>query len=311
MLCAGSKTTDLQSINPAAVNDAEQLVPLESEARGPAVVRAQVLLDRANFSPGEIDGVYGRNLQQAVAAFQKRTALPATGVVDAQTWRELNRDSAPAVIEYMIAPGDVAGPFRPIPADLMEQAELEELGYSSELEKIAERFHVSPGLLKLMNPGKSFDRAGAALWVPNVITMPPGKAASVIVDGSDRTVTAIDGNGNVVAHYPATIGSERDPLPVGTWKITGVHKDPKFHYNPELFWDADPSHAKATIRPGPNNPVGVVWIGINKEHYGLHGTPEPGRIGHTQSHGCIRLTNWDAAELAEMVAKDTQVILQE
>jgi lipoprotein-anchoring transpeptidase ErfK/SrfK len=115
----------------------------------------------------------------------------------------------------------------------------------------------------------------------------------------------------VIAHYPATIGSERDPLPVGTWKITGVHKDPVFHYNPELFWDADPGHAKAKIAPGPNNPVGVVWIGISKEHYGLHGTPEPGKIGHTQSHGCIRLTNWDAAELAQMVAKDTPVILQE
>jgi lipoprotein-anchoring transpeptidase ErfK/SrfK len=310
-LFAGLKVGDREAFEPAAVNDPEQLIPVRSGTRGAAVVRAQVLLDRANFSPGEIDGAYGRNLQQAVAAFQRHAGLAPTGVVDAQTWRELNRDSAPALIEYTIAADDAAGPFRPIPSDLMEQAKLEGLGYCSALEKIAERFHVSPTLLKLINPGKSFESTGTKIWAPNVITMPPGMAASVVVKGSDRTVTALDGDGNVMAHYPATIGSERDPLPVGTWKITGVHEDPVFHYNPELFWDADPGHAKAKIAPGPNNPVGVVWIGISKEHYGLHGTPEPGKIGHTQSHGCIRLTNWDAAELAQMVAKDTPVILQE
>jgi lipoprotein-anchoring transpeptidase ErfK/SrfK len=310
-LFAGPKVGDREAFEPAVVNDPEQLLPVRSGTRGSAVVRAQVLLDRANFSPGEIDGAYGRNLQQAVAAFQRHAALAPTGVVDAQTWRKLNTDSAPALIEYTIAADDAAGPFRPIPNDLMEQAKLEGSGYSSALEKITERFHVSPTLLKLMNPGKSFESAGTAIWVPNVIMMPPAMAASVVVKGFERTVTALDGDGNVIAHYPATIGSERDPLPVGTWKITGVHKDPVFHYNPELFWDADPGHAKAKIAPGPNNPVGVVWIGISKEHYGLHGTPEPGKIGHTQSHGCIRLTNWDAAELAQMVAKDTPVILQE
>jgi lipoprotein-anchoring transpeptidase ErfK/SrfK len=131
------------------------------------------------------------------------------------------------------------------------------------------------------------------------------------VDASEKSVTAVDGDGSVIAHYPATIGSKHDPLPVGKWKITRVHRNPAFHYNPALFWDADPSHAKAKIAPGPNNPVGVVWIDLSKEHYGIHGTPEPGKIGHTQSHGCIRLTNWDAMELAQLVQPETPAVLQE
>jgi lipoprotein-anchoring transpeptidase ErfK/SrfK len=125
------------------------------------------------------------------------------------------------------------------------------------------------------------------------------------------TVTALDANGKVLAQYPATIGSEHDPLPVGDWKVTSILHDPPFFYNPDLFWDADANHSKAKIAPGPNNPVGVVWIGLSKEHYGIHGAPIPSTIGHTQSHGCIRLTNWDATALAKMVAKGTPVHMKE
>ena len=310
-LFATPKGAEKNSFDPAAANDPAQAPVAPPDARGPAVVRAQVLLDRANFSPGEIDGVWGRNLQQAVLAFQRHRGIPASGVVDEPTWNELNKDSAPALIEYTINADDVAGPFVQIPADLMDQAKVDGLGYSSPLEKIAERFHVSPALLQLMNRGKAFDKADTPIWVTNVITVAPPVAASVVVDGSDRTVTALDGEGKVIAHYPATIGSEHDPLPVGTWKIKRVYKDPVFHYNPALFWDADPSHAKVRIKPGPNNPVGVAWIDLDKEHYGMHGTPEPRKIGHTQSHGCIRLTNWDVAELAQIVDKNTSVLMQE
>jgi lipoprotein-anchoring transpeptidase ErfK/SrfK len=195
---------------------------------------------------------------------------------------------------------------------MMAKAKLElELGYESALEAIAEVFHASPKLLKMLNPNASFERAGEEVLVPNVITKYPPPALSVVVDKSDRSVSALDAQGKVIAFYPATIGSRHDPLPIGDWKVTGVHLDPVFNYNPALFWDADPSHSKASIAPGPNNPVGLVWIGLTKEHYGIHGTPEPSSIGKTQSHGCIRLTNWDAVELAHMLSKGSEVILQE
>jgi lipoprotein-anchoring transpeptidase ErfK/SrfK len=194
----------------------------------------------------------------------------------------------------------------------MEKSTLPALYYSSPLELLAEKFHASPKLLTKLNPGKSFDKAGEEILVPNVHSSPPGqKAAKVIVDKTASTVTAVDGEGKAIAQYPATMGSEHDPLPIGDWKVNGVSKNPPFHYNPDLFWDADAKDEKATIKPGPNNPVGVVWIDLSKPHYGIHGTPEPSTIGKTQSHGCIRLTNWDAAELAEMVAPGIPAILKE
>jgi lipoprotein-anchoring transpeptidase ErfK/SrfK len=156
----------------------------------------------------------------------------------------------------------------------------------------------------LLNDGKAFDWSGEKIVVPNVVTTTEDtrKAAAIVVRASDMTVSALDSTGNVIAQFPATAGSEHDPLPIGQWKIEGVARNPAFHYNPKLFWDADASHSKATIAAGPNNPVGVVWIELSKPHYGIHGTPEPGRIGHSQSHGCIRLTNWDALRLAALVS---------
>jgi lipoprotein-anchoring transpeptidase ErfK/SrfK len=203
------------------------------------------------------------------------------------------------------------GPFPRIPTDLVRQAELPALGYTSPLEAIGERFHVSPAAVKALNPGASFTKAGQTVLVPNVMTMPPGPAARVEVSKSESSVRAFDAEGKLLAFYVATIGSEHDPLPVGEWKIRGVSKNPTFNYNPKLFWDAKPEHTRAKIQPGPNNPVGVVWIDLDKDHYGIHGTPEPSRVGHTTSHGCIRLTNWDAAELASMVKPGLPAILKE
>jgi lipoprotein-anchoring transpeptidase ErfK/SrfK len=153
-------------------------------------------------------------------------------------------------------------------------------------------------------------KPGEEIMVPKVLSPATGKAVKVVVSKAG-TVTAYDADGKVLAQYPCSSGSEHDPLPVGEWKITGVYKNPPFFYNPALFWDADQSHSKAKIPPGPNNPVGLVWIDLSKEHYGIHGTPVPGNVGHTQSHGCIRLTNWDAMELAGMVGKGTPAILTE
>ncbi len=294
-----------------AVNSPSQ-AELKLDDKGPAVLRAQILLDRAHFSCGEIDGHFGSNLQKTVSAFQQDRNLPVTGMVDTATWAALNADTAPAVVSFKIPAEALKGPFEKIPPRIGDQSKLDALGFTSPLEEFGESVHSSPQILKALNPKATFDREGEDIFVPNTITMPPaGPAARVVVSKSESSVRALDASGKLLAFYVATIGSEHDPLPVGEWKILGVSRNPKFHYNPDLFWDAKATDTKATIQPGPNNPVGVVWIDLSKEHYGIHGTPEPSKIGHATSHGCIRLTNWDAAELAGLVKPNTPAELKE
>ncbi|HUS06297.1 MAG TPA: L,D-transpeptidase [Bryobacteraceae bacterium] len=299
------------SFDPASINDASLQEPVGEKSQGAAVIRAQILLDRANFSVGEIDGAFGLNFRRAITGFQSSRGLPPGPQVDIPTWQKLNADTASALVPYKITQADIDGPYAPLPEEMMEKAKLPSLGYASMLEALGERFHVSPALLKKINASSSFTKVDEEIMVPNVATTIPVKAGSVVVSKGDMTVTALDKDGKVIAQYPATMGSEHDPLPLGTWKIRGVAKNPVFHYNPELFWDADAKQAKAKIAAGPNNPVGTVWIDLSKEHYGIHGTPEPAGIGHTQSHGCIRLTNWDAEELAGLVTPGTSAILKE
>jgi lipoprotein-anchoring transpeptidase ErfK/SrfK len=281
------------------------------EPAGKPVLKAQILLSRANFSVGEIDGIAGDNFRRAISGFQKSRGIPSTGKMDPATWNLLQADAAPPLVSYTIAQDDVAGPFEKAPVDMMEKAKLKRLGYESAIEGLGEKFHASPALLRKLNPGKAFDQAGVEIIVPNISKDQPGKAASIEVRKADALVLALDADGKVIAQYPATIGSEHDPLPVGSWAVTTVLRNPPFYYDPSLFWNAEAGDEKAKIPPGPNNPVGVVWIGLTKAHYGIHGTPEPSTIGHAESHGCIRLTNWDAAELAGMVAPKTPVHLKE
>ena len=290
------------SIDSAVVNDSQTRDEVKVHSEGAAVVRMQILLDRAHFSPGEIDSRYGDNLRVALLGYQHARQLPETGEGDGATWDALNADTSQVLVSYAITPDETTGPFEQIPRDMMEQAKLKSLGYTSPAEELGERFHISPELLERLNPGKDLTKSGEQILVPNVQRESIVPATQVVVSKSRRTVSAIAGDGTLLAQYPATIGSEHDPLAIGQWRIVGVQQNPKFNYNPDLFWDASPEHSKAQIQEGPNNPVGVVWIGLSKDHYGIHGSPEPSKIGHTSSHGCIRLTNWDAEELSRMVS---------
>lgn len=280
-------------------------------ASGPQVVRAQILLDRARFSPGEIDGRYGDDLGIAIKGYQENHNLKPTGTIDAETWNLLNADTGPLLMTYAITAADEKGPFRPVPNDNQERAKMTWLGYESPKEELGERFHSSPILLAELNPRAKLDTAQEQITVPNVRRPTARRALSVVVSKSKRSVTAYGANSIELAQYPATIGGVHDPLPIGHWTIANIVHNPWFNYDPVHFWNANPKEAIAILPPGPNNPAGTVWMGLSKEHYGIHGTPDPGHIRHGESAGCIRLTNWDAEDLSHMVRRGTPAILEE
>lgn len=311
----------LASLSPAVQGTPGRPAPRKALPCGD-VLSVQILLDRRGISPGEIDGVNGRNLRQAVLAFQESSGLRPTGAVDCAAWQAL-AEGGPAelLVEYIVSAEDVEGPFltAPLPGDLLEQSRLPALSYGSVLEALAERFHASPRLLSTLNPGTPFT-AGTTIRVPAVEPFErharpqPDAVASVTTIRVSRARSQLRverSDGSVVFVAPVSSGSDHDPLPIGTWKVTGTAWMPPFQYNPTLFWDAEPGHSRATIKPGPNNPVGVVWIDISVPHYGLHGTPTPNLVGHAQSHGCVRLTNWDAVRLTALVRPGTTVVFEE
>ncbi|HEX7819970.1 MAG TPA: L,D-transpeptidase family protein [Sphingobium sp.] len=294
--------------------------------RDSLVLRAQVLLDRAGFSAGVIDGREGASYVLALRGFQEGNGLPVTGALDAATLAAMQRWRDVAATRTVSIPAGFArGPFIPdFPKDAAEQAKLPVLGYRNLIEALAERFHTTPQMLAALNPRQG--RAFGTLRVPNIPDVDPAtlgkdergwnrtlqslgvasrqpEAARVVVDKSDGALRVLDAQDRLIAQFPATMGSNHDPLPLGRWKIQGISRNPDFHYNPKLFWDVSDQKAPVLLKPGPNGPVGVVWLDLSKPHYGIHGTGEPQTIGRAESHGCVRLTNWDAARLAQMVVK--------
>jgi lipoprotein-anchoring transpeptidase ErfK/SrfK len=301
------------TLDAQAVNAAQLPAPsAKGRARAPdaaAIIKSEILLDRAGFSPGQIDGKTGTNYQKAVRAFQDAIAIKPSGNLDPQTWERLTATSSdPVLVDYEIQPGDVKGPFNEtIPKGLEKKAELKTLNYTGPRELLAEKFHIDPGLLTRLNPKAPFETAGTKIMVPNVGKKPSeAKVEKVVVDKSARIVRALDGGGKLISFYPASVGSEERPAPSGTRTIRSVADNPTYHYSPKLKFKGVKTQKPFNIAPGPNNPVGNTWMDLG-DGYGIHGTPEPANISKTESHGCVRLTNWDAQALGKMVHKGTKV----
>jgi lipoprotein-anchoring transpeptidase ErfK/SrfK len=293
---AATFTTDAESIHGASA----------------LILKTQVLLDRAGASPGVIDSYDGENVAKAVAAVETVLNLPVDGHLDPQVWAALGGDRAPAVlIEYIISKEDTAGPFvQEIPSDFSEQARLERLAYTGPAEMLAERFHMDVDLLTTFNPETDFTEPGSSIFVAAVDGKPiVQKIERIEVDKGLKQLRGYDAESRLVVAYPATIGSSENPSPTGTHAIDAVTNEPFYNYDPKNFVQGD-NQEKLTLPPGPNNPVGSIWIGLTDEGYGIHGTPEPSKIDKTGSHGCVRLTNWDAEELATLVRPGVVVTFQ-
>ncbi len=298
------------------------------------MLQTQVVLDRIGFSPGVIDGKMGQSLALALKAFQEANDIDESGELDIATTETLRKFAVPATRAVRILTGFAKGPFVPdFPDKAEDQAKLPALGYRNIMEALAERFHTTPETLVALNsPGISVG-TGSVIRVPNIADVPvpvidndergwgrtlqmlgvsadQPAAAKIVVDKSEGILRAFDANDKMIAAFPATMGSSHDPLPIGSWTIKGVGRNPDFHYNPKLFWDVSDAKDKLLLPPGPNGPVGVVWIDLSKPHYGIHGTNEPRSIGRAESHGCVRLTNWDAAKLAGMVKTGVKAVFQ-
>lgn len=326
---------------PAAANPADGYAFVDAPAgdaayKAPANMAIEVALDRLGFSSGVIDGKATRFDAAALKGFQVANGLAETGKLDDATKQALGSAAqVPATRMVKVPVAFAQGPFIPdLPKETSKQADYDHLSYRNLTEALAERFHTTPETLAALNGGPNATvSAGAAIRVPNVADFDPAslgkderdwnktlvtlgvvpnqpQADKVEVSKSGGMLRAYDVSGKLLAQFPVTTGSEHDPLPIGDWKILGVSKNPDFHFNPKLFWDVSDSKKDALLKPGPNGPVGVVWLDLSKEHYGIHGTGEPASIGNSESHGCVRLTNWDAARLAQMVKVGTKVVFK-
>jgi lipoprotein-anchoring transpeptidase ErfK/SrfK len=299
-----------------AIMNAPVVVPVKGDVSGPSVLKTQVYLDRLNFSVGALDGRWGRNSSIALWWFQRSRGINATepGALDEATYRALASasQSAPALLQRTLTEEDVKGPFETIPEDVYDKAKLKCLCYESIKEKLAERFHTTQEFLEQLNPDVTMGelKAGDQIWVPNVreaLTQDRQDIDRVQISIRGNTFNAFDAQGNLVFHSPTTLGNKYDPSPRETVEVKKITFDPHFHYQPTLFHEVPDSDPEANLSPGPNSPVGVVWVALTKPHFGIHGTSDPESIGYASSHGCVRLTNWDANDVARRLKPGVKV----
>jgi lipoprotein-anchoring transpeptidase ErfK/SrfK len=290
-------------------NAADFTEAVQGEDVVPAIVKAQVLLDRANISSGEIGGKPSPRLDKAIAAFAEIRNLPADAGWSRRFWDELTSEAiVPVLTEYPIARDDLKGPFIPLRAKMEDMQSLKTLGYANVREALAEKFHMSVELLARLNPDASFSEVGEEIIVANILNDNKSlSAARIDVDKDRQTVKVYSARGELIAFFPASVGSEDKPTPSGSVKVTAINSEPLFHYNPRYRFKEVEMQKSFDLQPGPNNPLGLVWIALSKPSYGIHGTPEPSEVGKAASHGCVRLTNWDVQRLSVMLTRGVPV----
>jgi lipoprotein-anchoring transpeptidase ErfK/SrfK len=277
-------------------------------ASKPEVAALQVLLDRRGASPGVIDGRFGSNVDKAIVAYRELTGENLKSTDTEAIKAALAASGGDPFADYQITPEDAAGPYvASVPEDYGQKAKLERLSFTSVTEMLAERFHMDEAYLKALNPEANFNRPGTIVKVANFGRLVSTPVARIVADKSRKQVRGYGEDGKLVAAYPATIGSSDTPSPTGNHAVSRIAFNPNYTYNPKINFKQGDNTQVLTIPPGPNGPVGSIWIALDKPTYGIHGTPEPSKIGKTESHGCVRLTNFDANELAKLVKPGVMV----
>lgn len=268
----------------------------------PVYARAHVMLNNAHASPGAIDGSNGQNTLKAIASFQQMNGLTPTGQLTKETWDALvAKQTKPAYVEYTITEADLKGPYaESIPTDYALQAKMKGLYYTRVTEMLGEKFHMDERFLRQLNPRANFNKVGEKIVVANVRNDLPEDIHLIVAHKGAKQLYLFNSRNQMIASFPATIGSTSTPSPTGTYKVTGVAKNPWYSYSPSNFVQGK-NLKPLSLPPGPNGPVGNIWIGLSKKSFGIHGTPNPSMISKNASHGCIRLTNWDANDLGNKV----------
>jgi lipoprotein-anchoring transpeptidase ErfK/SrfK len=299
------------AFDPASVNGANYEMSAGSSSKEPdaAVLKLQIMLDQAHFSPGVIDGRMGDNTVYALREFEKQSGLASDGRLDQDVWNALSTGNPKVLVTYTLTEADTKGPFvKSIPKDYAAMAVLDSLSYTSVEELLGEKFHLDIALLKALNPGARLDHPGEKILVPNVVNVgPKGEVTNIEIDKARSVLRGYGRDGKLLVVYPASIGSEENPSPRGKMTVKGVARNPKYSYRPDKNFQQQGNLEPLTLPPGPNGPVGSIWIDLTKETYGVHGTANPELVGKTLSHGCVRLTNWDAEELGRLVKFGTKV----
>ncbi len=275
----------------------------------PVYARAHVMLNNAHASPGAIDGTSGKNTLKAISSFQQMNGIKPSGILTQETWDKLValHGSKPAFIEYTITAEDLKVPLaKSIPHDYALQAKMPGLYYTSMSEMLGEKFHMDEGFLKMLNPGANFSKVGQKIIVTNIRNELSEDIHLIVAHKGARQLYLFNSKNQMVGSFPATIGGTDTPSPTGTYKVTGVAKNPHYSYSPSNFVQGK-NLKPLSLPPGPNGPVGNIWISLSKRSFGIHGTPNPSMISKSFSHGCIRLTNWDANDLGRKVKNGTTV----